>query len=171
MASVEKANNPAQSPRPVDPLKPWARQLAIATAVVFCISTVFPVAAAIVAGMPDVPRNIPEPPGALYDLSMRLRDIQFWGVLDVVLAFVLVFMAITLTVITEGRVTESAEKATYRVYRNLAHGILIVLAIFFLAGDRIAWSIGLVGIAWRTWLLLYTLPAWITAVRSPTRAE
>jgi hypothetical protein len=42
----------------------------------------------------------------------------------------------------------------------------VLLVLFFLAGDRIAWNIGLVGLAWRAWLLLYTLPAWYTALRT-----
>jgi hypothetical protein len=50
--------------------------------------------------------------------------------------------------------------------RALIHAILVLLVLFFLAGDRIAWNIGLVGLSWRAWLLLYTLPAWYTALRT-----
>ena len=39
-----------------------------------------------------------------------------------------------------------------------------MLVVFFLAGDRIIWSNCLTGFAWRAWLLMYTLPAWMTAV-------
>lgn len=141
--------DPAHFPRVVKPLRPWACPLAIATAVVFCISTVFPIAASLMVGRQQVTR--------------------FWGVLDVVVAFTLAFMAITIAVITDGRVTERAEKDAYRAYRVLMNGILVSLVIFLLGGGRIVWSVGLVGIGWRTWLLLYTLPAWITALRS--RAE
>jgi hypothetical protein len=30
----------------------------------------------------------------------------------------------------------------------------------------VAADIGLVGLSWRAWLLLYTLPAWYTALRT-----
>lgn len=57
--------------------------------------------------------------------------------------------------------------ATYRAYRVMMHLILGLLAAFFLLGDRIAWNIGLVGLAWRAWLLMFTLPVWHAALRPP----
>jgi hypothetical protein len=48
--------------------------------------------------------------------------------------------------------------------RSLA--IATAIMLFFLAGDRIAWNLGLVGLSWRAWLLLYTLTAWYTALRT-----
>jgi hypothetical protein len=121
------------------------RFLAIATAVVFCISTVFPVVAAL-GGAAALPRAV--------------------GIADGILAFVLVFMAMALFVRTQGKVTKDARDAAYHGYRVSMHLILGLLVAFFLFGDRIAWNIGLVGLAWRAWLLLYTLPAWYTALRS-----
>jgi hypothetical protein len=122
------------------------RSLAIATAVMFCVSTVFPVIAAI---FPDVAA-----------LSSTV------GVLDGILAFALVILAMVLHVRTQGKVTKEAHDAAYRDYRVLIHAIMVLLVVFFLFGDRVAWNIGLVGLAWRAWLLLYTLPAWYTALRS-----
>jgi hypothetical protein len=62
----------------------------------------------------------------------------------------------------EGKVSKPAEDASYRAYRVLIHGVLVMLVVFFLLGDRIVWSNCLTGFAWRTWLLLYGLPAWLT---------
>lgn len=121
------------------------RSLAIATAAMFCVSTVFPVVAALSPDTAALPRTI--------------------GVLDGIVAFALVIMAMILHARTQGRVTREDHEAAYRIYRLVMHGILGLLVVFFLAGDRIAWNIGLVGLAWRTWLLLYTLPAWYTALR------
>ena len=123
------------------------RSLAIATAVVFCISSVFPVLAALSRDAAALPRIV--------------------GVMDVLLAFALVIMAMTLYARTRGKVTRDAHDAAYRGYRVLMHVILGLLVAFFLFGDRIAWNIGLVGLAWRAWLLLYALPAWYTALRAP----
>jgi hypothetical protein len=38
-----------------------------------------------------------------------------------------------------------------------------LLALFFVFGDRITWNVLLPGLAWRAWLLMYTLPAAIAA--------
>lgn len=53
---------------------------------------------------------------------------------------------------------------TYRAYRVLISAILVLLVVFFLAGDRVTWTYFLPGIAWRSWLLLYTWPAWLAAM-------
>jgi len=85
--------------------------------------------------------------------------------MDGILAFILVGMAMILWARTQGKVTKDAEAAAYRGYRVLMHVIIVLLVVFFLFGDRVAWNVGLVGIAWRSWLLLYTLPAWYAALR------
>jgi hypothetical protein len=123
------------------------------TAIVFCISSVFPAVAAFVRDRGSWP--------------------QWWGVLDVGLAFLLGVLALAVLGIAQGKVTKQAEEASYRSYRILTHGILAVLLVFFLAGERIVWSNCLTGFAWRAWLLLYCLPAWFTMFRgSPdVRAE
>jgi len=120
------------------------RRLAIATAIVFGISTAFPVVAGLATSTAAFPK--------------------WWGYADVLIAFVLATMAIVLSARVGRSITEDAETATYRAYRLLTHGILVLLVVFFLAGDRITWSSCLIGFAWRAWLLLYTLPAWFTAV-------
>ena len=122
------------------------RSLAIATAIMFCVSTAFPVVAAL-------SHDAASFPGAV-------------GVLDGIIAFALVIMAMVLHVRTQGRVAKEDHDAAYRAQRVLSHAILVLLVLFFLAGDRIAWNIGLVGLAWRAWLLLYTLPASYAALRA-----
>ena len=57
------------------------------------------------------------------------------------------------------------EEETYRAYRVLIHGIFVLLVVFAFFGNHIVWSQCLSGIAWRTWLLLYALPAWIALYR------
>jgi hypothetical protein len=109
---------------------------------VFSISSVFPVVAAFVTNRETWPK--------------------WWGVLDVAIAFVLAMLALAVIGCAEGRVSKPAEEESYRAYRVLIHGVLAVLVVFFLFGDRIVWSNCLTGFAWRSWLLLYGLPAWLT---------
>ena len=133
-------------PTSTGPLVSWRRPLAIATAIVFCISSAFPAVAAFFQDTESWPK--------------------WWGVLDVGIAFLIAMLAFAVIGLARGKVTKQAEDESYRAYRILIHGIFVMLAVFFLFGDRIVWSNCLTGIAWRAWLLLYSLPAWFTAFSS-----
>jgi hypothetical protein len=118
----------------------WDRPLAVAAAVVFFISSAFPVVAGFVKDREAWPK--------------------WWGVLDVSIAFVLAMLALAILAVASGKVDKPAEDASYRAYRVLTHGIFALLLVFFLFGDQIVWSNCLTGFGWRFWLLLYALPAW-----------
>jgi VIT1/CCC1 family predicted Fe2+/Mn2+ transporter len=142
------------SANPSAPLSPppvsWGRPLALTAALVFCISSVFPMVAAFVRDTADWP--------------------EWWGVLDVVIAFVLAALALAVLGLGQGKVNKPAEEHSYRAYRLLLHGIFVMLVVFVFFGDRIVWSNCLTGLAWRAWLLLYSLPAWLTLVRASADA-
>jgi hypothetical protein len=123
---------------------PWARSLAVTTAVVFLVSSGFPVVAGVAKNAAAFP--------------------NVWGMLDVGIAFVLIIMAMVVIAATQGKETGEVVDATYRAYRVLSHGIMAMIVVFFLAGDRITWINCLPGFAWRAWLLLYGLPSWLTAM-------
>jgi hypothetical protein len=57
--------------------------------------------------------------------------------------------------------------AAFVSYRALANVFLVLLVLFFLAGESIRWSILLPGLAWRGWLLAMVLPSWLSARRTP----
>jgi hypothetical protein len=109
---------------------------------VFCISSVFPVVAGFVTNRESWPK--------------------WWGVLDVAIAFILAMLAFAVIGCAQGKVNKPAEDASYRTYRVLIHGILVMGAVFILFCDRFVWSNCLTGFGWRSWLLLYGLPAWLT---------
>jgi surface polysaccharide O-acyltransferase-like enzyme len=129
------------------PVPHWSRSLAVATVVIFFVSTAFPV----VAGLSKNSGAFP----------------KWWGIADVVLAFVLAAMVLAVMVAANGKINRQAEDATYRAYRVLSHGIFVMLVVFFLAGERITWVNCLTGFAWRAWLLLYALPSWFTVMKAP----
>lgn len=129
------------------PVPRWSRPLAVATAAIFCVSTVFP----LVAGLSKNSGAFP----------------KWWGIADVVLAFVLAAMVFAVMVAAHGKIDRQAEDATYRAYRILSHGIFVMLVGFFLAGEQITWINCLTGFGWRAWLLLYALPSWFTVLRAP----
>ena len=96
--------------------------------------------------------------------SLWSADAPTWvGILDVILAFVAVGLAFRVVTLAEKRVDDRAIRLSYRIYRGLAGVPLALLVLFFVAGDHIRWHVLLVGLAWRAWLLMYTLPAAIAA--------
>jgi|SRR5208283_4292163 len=119
------------------------RRLATVTAAVSFVPLVFPVAAGLSHNTATFPK--------------------WWGTLDVSLAFVLATLALVILGLAQGKVNKQAEDMTYRAYRILIHGVFAMLVAFFLLGSRIVWTNCLTGLAWRAWLLLYALPAWLTA--------
>jgi hypothetical protein len=136
--------DPDLTPLACGPRAIWGRPIALATAVVFFSSSVFPV----VAGLSKNTAAFP----------------KWWGALDVGIAFFLATLVLVVMALARGEVTEQAEDASYRAYRVLTHGIFVMLVVFFLAGDRVIWPNCLTGFAWRTWLFLYSLPAWFTVL-------
>ncbi len=141
--------NPNPTPFTAEPRALWGRPLAVVAAVVFFISSAFPV----VAGLSKNTASFP----------------KWWGILDVGIAFVLTILAFVIMALARGNVNKQAEDASYRAYRMLTHGVLAMIVVFFLFGDRVIWINCLTGLAWRTWLLLYGLPAWFTALRATAR--
>jgi hypothetical protein len=122
----------------------WGRRLAVVAVAVFLVSLVFPVAAGLSHNTASFPK--------------------WWGTLDVSLAFVLAAVVMVILGLAQGNVSKEAEDASYRAYRVLIHGIFALLVAFFLLGSRIVWPNCLTGLAWRAWLLLYALPAWVTVM-------
>jgi hypothetical protein len=87
------------------------------------------------------------------------------GWLDVVLAFAVTALALFVFAISYRQVDDAARLASFHVYRILANVLIALLAVFFLCGNRIDWTILLTGLAWRLWLVCYVLPAAVTALR------
>src|SRR5215510_2169658 len=97
----------------------WGRMLAQVTAVVFLISSAFPVVASLSKNTAAFPK--------------------WWGVLDVVLAFILAILAFVIYGLAHDKVNAQTVATTYRAYRMLIHGIFVLILIFFTLGDRITW--------------------------------
>jgi hypothetical protein len=121
----------------------WSRRFCVVVAVVFVVSLVFPTAAGLAHGTTVFPK--------------------WWGALDVLWSFVLAILVIVLLALTKGEVGKDAEVAAYRTYRILIHVIFAFGLLYVFAGNRIVWINCLSGFAWRFWLLMYSLPAWIAA--------
>ena len=145
---TSRPTNLIAPPFTAKPRSRWDRPLAIAAAVVFFISSAFPV------------------------IGCFVKDKEAWpkwfGVLDVSIASVLAILAIAILALGSGKVDKQAEEASYRAYRTLIHGIFAMMVVWVLLGDRIVWSNCLTGFVWRYWLLLYGLPAWLALFGTTT---
>ena len=124
----------------------WIRPIALVAAILFLVSWVFPVAAGLAKDTSAFPK--------------------WWGPVDVGFSLLLAIVAIEIQVLVRGTVNQRAEDKDiiYRVYRTATHGIMVVGILVIVAGDRIAWGRCATGLMWRTWLGLYILPCWLTAL-------
>ena len=106
------------------------------TAVLFVVSSLFPVVAGLLPA--DPPRWL--------------------GVADVIVAALLAGAALTLAG-RAGHATSDADLASgFRLVRFVAYGIPCLLVLFFLAGARVHWQVMVIGLAWRTFLLVMVSP-------------
>lgn len=119
---------------------PAPHHLRIACAALFVVSTAFPIVASLLPG-DDPPRWL--------------------GVVDVAVAFALaataMFVVSRYKEPPRGRVAEAA----LALLRAAATLFLVLLLVFFLAGDAVQWHVLLPGLAWRAWLFTLALPAWL----------
>jgi hypothetical protein len=106
-------------------------------AVLFAISCAFPVAASLV-------------PAAVLPIWI--------GYLDVVLAFIVAGLAIRISMADDATKPVDTVRLV-KIYRAIGAVPLVLLVAFFLVGDRVRWDVLLPGLAWRAWIMMYTLPA------------
>lgn len=115
--------------------------LRAACATLFAVSTAFPIVASLLPG--GAPRWL--------------------GVADVAVAAALVAVSLVLV----SKYPESARGpnavTALAVLRGAATAFLLLLVVFFLAGDALAWHVLLPGLAWRGWLFALALPAWLAS--------
>ena len=88
----------------------------------------------------------------------RPYPILWLGIADVVVAAALFLAAAILASRARDAVTDRHRLAAFRPTQWVAALIPILLVAFFFAGPRLDWTVLVIGLAWRAWLLLYTLP-------------
>lgn len=103
----------------------------------FALSTAFPLAA-----------------GVLH-LS---RPLRWMGIADVVVATLLFCSTAAVWMRGRSAVSDGHRLAALRATQSVITVIPALLATYFVAGSRIDWAVLVIGLAWRAWLLLYSLP-------------
>ena len=103
----------------------------------FALSTVFPLAAGVL------------------NLS---RASRWMGIADVLVAALLFCSTAAVWMRGRSAVADRHRLVAFRTTQSVIAVIPALLAAYFLVGPHIDWSVLVIGLAWRAWLLLYTLP-------------
>jgi hypothetical protein len=99
--------------------------------------------------------------------SIDPRAIPGWvAFADVALAGLLLSVAVIVRTQTQTRVSDADRLAAYRISHIVMSAIPVLLLLFFIADRRIEWDVLVIGLAWRGWLLLYSLPYLVASDRT-----
>ena len=123
------------------------RRLPQLCASLFALSTMFPIAASVYP--PDPPRWL--------------------GGADVGVAALLLTAAIALAMRIQAEVIDDDRVKAFRASQVVISAIPVLLVLFFIFGAHIKWDVLVIGLAWRGWLLIYSLPYLISAQRTGPR--
>ena len=90
---------------------------------------------------------------------------RWLGMTDVVIAVAV--LGSTAVVVARARrsVADHDRLAALRISGTVLGVVPVLLATFFVVGSHVNWTVLVIGLAWRTWLLLYSLPYLIAALR------
>ena len=104
--------------------------------------------------------------GALFVDSSPPR---WLGILDVALAVML--FAITAVVVSRMRrgVGDRQRLVALQITQIALGAVPVLIAAYFVVGDRINWAVLVIGLAWRLWLFLYSLPCLVAALQTDAR--
>jgi hypothetical protein len=91
------------------------------------------------------------------------------GVADVAVAAVTVALGVSVAAKKPAGFDARVSDAAVRVYRAAANTCLVLLVVFFLAGDRVRWNVLLPGLAWRAWFFAWVLPSAIALWQGQAR--
>jgi hypothetical protein len=90
---------------------------------------------------------------------------QWLGLLDVSVAAVFAVLGIWIESALGRAATESDRARAWWLIRGGSFVVLVLLAVFLIQPGVINWSVLIVGLAWRAWLLIWALPAVIASLR------
>ena len=101
--------------------------------------------------------------GALFVANSPPR---WLGMADVALAVML--FGVTAIVVSRMRrsVGDRHRLNALRITQIALGAVPVLIAAYFVVGDRINWAVLVIGLAWRLWLFLYSLPCLVAALQT-----
>ena len=91
---------------------------------------------------------------------------RWLGIVDVALAVML--FGVTAVVVSRMRrsVGDRHRLIALRITQIAVGAVPVLLAAYFVVGNRINWTVLVIGLAWRLWLFLYSLPSLVAALQT-----
>jgi len=88
------------------------------------------------------------------------------GIADVILAAAL--FGVTAIVVVRGRrsVADPDRLVALRTSQAVLGAAPMLIAVYFVAGSHVNWTVLIIGLAWRIWLLIYSLPFLVAALHA-----
>ncbi len=88
------------------------------------------------------------------------------GIADVILAAAL--FGVTAIVVVRGRrsVADPDRLVALRTSQAILGAAPMLIAVYFVAGSHVNWTVLIIGLAWRIWLLIYSLPFLVAALHA-----
>jgi hypothetical protein len=126
------------------PVPSRASAAARAFAVLLAISTVFPIVAALLPAT-SVPAIV--------------------GLVDVALAAITIMAGFAVDAYGRPIATDADRARGWRVVSLVATVLPALLVVFFLVPGMFRWEVLLVGLAWRSWLLVWVIPSCLALLR------
>jgi hypothetical protein len=90
---------------------------------------------------------------------------RWLGLLDVVIAGAYFASAALVVARAQRRVADPDRITSLRVSQVIVGIIPVFLVGYFVVGGRVNWTVLVIGVAWRAWLLHYSMPSLIPALR------
>jgi hypothetical protein len=87
------------------------------------------------------------------------------GPSDLVVAAVTAVLGLYLLATAGNAVDLDAQAAGYRVVRLVSSAFLVLIAVFVVNPSAFDWAVLGVGLAWRAWLLIFTIPGIVVHLR------
>lgn len=88
---------------------------------------------------------------------------RWLGVADVVVAASLLVVMFRLVARTKGSILDVHRITAFEITHRILALIPALLVAYFALGERVNWTVLTIGLAWRSWLLIYCLPNLIAA--------
>jgi hypothetical protein len=91
---------------------------------------------------------------------------RWLGIADVGIAAALVGSTAAVVARVRRSVTADDRLSALRISQRVVGVVPVLLALYFVVGSRVNWTVLVIGLAWRAWLFLYSAPYLVAAFRA-----
>ena len=92
------------------------------------------------------------------------RAPRWLGAVDVAVAALLVLAAFAVVTRMRGRVDDRHRARAFALVSGVSSLIPVLLLVFFTLGDRVDWTVLVIGLIWRGWLFIQVVPSLVASL-------